>query len=300
MVDIISSNTDHTTSDIIEWLYSQKKPYRRFNNLLGYDGELVAVMDNENPKQKDNSIYFRKREHFEYVQSKEIKEFYEAETQRLINFLFSEGNYKKVIGRNFKEELNKLEILQTIQHYGIKIPRTIITNSKNELCRFLKKNKKIITKPLSECININVDGKLMGTYTKIVDTTFLINLPTQFHSSLFQQYIDKEFEIRIFYLNGKVYPMAIFSQDDKKTKVDFRNYNYDDPNRTVPYKLPYDLEQKLLRFMAEEKFEAASVDMVKCKITGEFYFLEVNPWGQFGMVSNPCNYYLEKKIAELL
>jgi hypothetical protein len=29
-------------------------------------------------------------------------------------------------------------------------------------------------------------------------------------------------------------------------------------------------------------------------------FLEVNPTGQYGMVSDPCNYYLDKKIAEYL
>jgi hypothetical protein len=33
---------------------------------------------------------------------------------------------------------------------------------------------------------------------------------------------------------------------------------------------------------------------------GDIYFLEVNPAGQFGMVSTPCNYYLEEKIAEVL
>jgi hypothetical protein len=33
---------------------------------------------------------------------------------------------------------------------------------------------------------------------------------------------------------------------------------------------------------------------------GEYVFLEVNPIGQFGMVSAPCNYNLEKKIAQYL
>jgi hypothetical protein len=33
---------------------------------------------------------------------------------------------------------------------------------------------------------------------------------------------------------------------------------------------------------------------------GREVFLEVNPVGQFGMVSRPCNYQLERKVAELL
>jgi hypothetical protein len=33
---------------------------------------------------------------------------------------------------------------------------------------------------------------------------------------------------------------------------------------------------------------------------GEYVFLEVNPTGQFGWVSDNCNYYLEEKIANHL
>ena len=34
---------------------------------------------------------------------------------------------------------------------------------------------------------------------------------------------------------GTFYSSAIFSQNDPKTSVDFRNYNKDKPNRTPPY-----------------------------------------------------------------
>ncbi len=42
-----------------------------------------------------------------------------------------------------------------------------------------------------------------------------------------------------------------------------------------------------------------SIDMI-VNTKNEFIFLEVNPVGQFGMVSEPCNYFLEKKVAEFL
>ncbi len=140
----------------------------------------------------------------------------------------------------------------------------------------------------------------MISYTKLVNKRFINSLPDIFPTMLFQQYIEKEYEIRIFYLDGKLYPMAIFSQSSDKTKVDFRNYDFNNPNRTVSCKLPKEVEEKLMAFMKDYKFDAASVDMVKCKNTGKHYFLEVNTHGQFGMVSEPCNYYLENKIAETL
>lgn len=33
---------------------------------------------------------------------------------------------------------------------------------------------------------------------------------------------------------------------------------------------------------------------------GDYYFLEVNPVGQYGMVEFPCNYKLNEKIAKYL
>ena len=34
--------------------------------------------------------------------------------------------------------------------------------------------------------------------------------------------------------------------------------------------------------------------------SGEYVFLEVNPSGQYDMISKPCNYHLDKAIATFL
>lgn len=93
--------------------------------------------------------------------------------------------------------------------------------------------------------------------------------------------------------------MAIFSQSDSRTSVDFRHYRPDKPNRRVPFDLPIDLENKLKQLMSIMNLESGSIDLI-CDNSNRYVFLEVNPVGQFGMISDPCNYYLEKKIAEYL
>lgn len=90
--------------------------------------------------------------------------------------------------------------------------------------------------------------------------------------------------------------MAIFSQNDSQTKIDFRNYNHSTPNRNVPYKLPEELEHKLTNLSKKIGINCGSIDMIVTK-NDDYIFLEINPIGQFGMVSNPCNYYLHEKIA---
>lgn len=111
--------------------------------------------------------------------------------------------------------------------------------------------------------------------------------------------IDKLFEVRVFYLAGEFYSMAIFSQEDTQTETDFRNYNLTDPNRTVPFILPDKIRQKLSLLMNKLDLNSGSIDIIVSKEL-KFYFLEINPIGQFGMVSYPCNYYLEKSFANIL
>jgi glutathione synthase/RimK-type ligase-like ATP-grasp enzyme len=93
--------------------------------------------------------------------------------------------------------------------------------------------------------------------------------------------------------------MSIFSQNDEQTKVDFRDYNIERPNRTVPYKLPKDIEDKLSLFMSRMELDTGSIDIIVTPDM-EYVFLEVNPVGQYGMTSLPCNYYLDEKIAKCL
>ena len=93
--------------------------------------------------------------------------------------------------------------------------------------------------------------------------------------------------------------MAIFSQKNEGTVVDFRKYTDGNPQRKVPYKLPKSEEKKLIALMEELDLNTGSIDII-VDINNNYIFLEVNPVGQFGMTSVPCNYYLERKIAKTL
>lgn len=75
--------------------------------------------------------------------------------------------------------------------------------------------------------------------------------------------------------------MAILSQNNPKTQIDFRNYDVDLPNRVVPFRLPDSLTQKLIKLMQRINLNTGSVDGLYS--SGDYYFLEINPVGQFGM-----------------
>ena len=124
-------------------------------------------------------------------------------------------------------------------------------------------------------------------------------MPNIFFPSLFQVEVKKDYELRIFYLRGDFYAMAIFSQEYEMARTDFRKYSGEKPLKCVPYSLPDEIKKKLKKLMDMLSLNTGSIDMI-VDTAQKYYFLEVNPSGQFGMTSEPCNYYLEKKIAQYL
>lgn len=51
--------------------------------------------------------------------------------------------------------------------------------------------------------------------------------------------------------------------------------------------------------MKKMNLDTGSIDMIVTPEL-EYVFLEVNPVGQYDMVSVPCNYHLHSKIAKIL
>ena len=54
-----------------------------------------------------------------------------------------------------------------------------------------------------------------------------------------------------------------------------------------------------IELMKSLNLDNGSIDFVKTN-DGKWVYLEINPVGQFGMVSEPCNYNLEREIAQEL
>jgi ATP-GRASP peptide maturase of grasp-with-spasm system len=245
--------------------------------------------------------------------SKEAFDFYEhlncspESKYALMNYLTKEFHlFYSVLSLSFNDlpwlnrpemsNLNKIQVLIIAKKCGLEIPSTIVTNTIN----LHHSSQQYITKSLTDCATIKEgDGKFYSMLSSLVDNKNIHKEGELIFPSLLQNYIEKDFEIRTFYLDGKCKSIAIFSQSDKQTQVDFRNYNDERPNRYVPYQLPNEMEKKLKRLMKALRLESGSIDIIKTK-NDRYIFLEVNPVGQYGWVSFYGNYNIEKDIADYL
>ena len=317
MVLIQTSDYDISTMDTIKWLVFFDEKFIRLNDttlikkLTYLDDKFIIELSNDFVI--DTSIlkgYWYRRGEYEYQwQNKKAnitsfdqyyEEYISQEYRSLGDFFtfFLKNKINCVGDSKTCQFVNKNNILITAKDLGILTPKFIITSSKTELIKFIK-DKFVITKPIHSSFLFENQGYSFPTYTELISEKHIKLAPETFKPTLFQEYIEKEIEIRTFYLKGKFYSMAIFSQNNNKTKVDFRVYCYDKPNRNIPFNLPKTLEKKLTQLMNRLEFESGSIDLIYSK-NKEFYFLEVNPIGQFGMVSVPCNYLLEKELAKHL
>src|SRR5205823_1525863 len=144
--------------------------------------------------------------------------------------------------------LNKLLVLCTAKEIGFSIPNYYITNHKEGIKRIFRQSPEFITKSISDGLYLfenTENNRGYFTYTEKLNKEITDHLPEQISPSFVQEKIDKKFELRIFFLEGKCYSMAILSQSDEQTKIDFRKYNEKKPNRNVPFKLPDEIDQKI-------------------------------------------------------
>lgn len=230
----------------------------------------------------------------------DIDRYINRELDVVVNYIHFLLSRRPHLAVSFTASMNKLVVNDLATGVGLQIPDYVIGTRKQDLGHFLQQhNDDCITKAISETFFIQVENGFVVSYTEPAHECDLAAYDEQMMPVLLQNKVDKQYELRIFYLDGICYSSAIFSQNDKQTQVDFRKYNYAKPNRTVPYTLPQTVADSIHRLMQQLKLKTGSIDMLVSK-KGEYVFLEVNPVGQFGMVSEPCNYFLEQKVAQYL
>jgi len=285
MVVIISDYNDVSTHEVADWLsyYNIEFDIFEFNDLINTKHATINVQR----KSLKASCSFWMRKH------SKIKESITSALE--ISLLLTEMENNNCFWLNSYNDafISKAKQLRIAKRIGLNIPNTIISGNRMDIGSFIE-NRKCIIKRI-DLLHKNSNDSNYVWYTQIIKN--VDSLPDGYF--IIQEYIEKEFEIRSFYLEGKFYSMAIFSQLDEQTKIDFRKYNYDNPNRTIPIKLPKDIEKKLNSLFKELKMNSGSVDLILNK-NEEYYFLEINPYGQFNMVSKPCNYYIEESISKKL
>lgn len=323
MVLIISYEEDHSTNEVIKYLHSFGVKYLRlgldqfihsFSITISEKIDIWLTIAGKKINLDDISCFWYRKHFIEITSQLKLnftsdeghldspyitKYIVEEELGSIREFLIHELLKKSHIGNPIETNGNKLIAFSVAKDVGLETPITYVSSNRNDLLNtFLRTNNLIVKSVEDGYFNIYKKTFVSAPY-HMVSSAHFENKEDELFPSCLQEYLDKKIEIRIFFLKDRFWSMAIFSQSDPQTRLDFRNYNKEKPNRMVPYSLPITVEQNLTKFMKKMQLDTGSIDMI-LTTDNRYIFLEVNPVGQYGMIADSCNHNLDKLIAKTL
>jgi hypothetical protein len=307
MIVIFSTQEDRSTHLVVEWLkyYGQNpilineiNPITDIKVNLVDRGEDFIIRTKGGQKIKSDEIkivwyrrglYFMQFQYTNLRKKTEFLDLYDhlkSEYSSLTQLLF-EILQKKTIGEFNMASPNKQILLMKAKNTGMKTPDTVICSSKKYSFKSQHINKNI-----TEILNYRT-GKSWFYNRTTIQKNYPVN---NFFPSLFQELIEKKYELRIFFFLDLFYSMITLPAGTGKLKVDIREITQKDNLQRFPFRLPKLFESKLKTFIKSTGYTTGSIDILIDE-KNDFYFLELNPVGQFNYVSAVCNYNIEKAIA---
>jgi MvdC family ATP-grasp ribosomal peptide maturase len=189
---------------------------------------------------------------------------------------------------------NKILQLKIAQKNNLTVPKTIFSNDSGKITKFFHENcnGKMVAK-LHGVISKSMGGENFLS-TNIIDENSLENIEDiEYCPMIFQPYVDKEYELRIVYLDGEFFTGKINNSENADWRIAQGNYFWSE------YDLPDPVKTNLTSMMQEMGLYIGAIDMIKSK-DGNYYFLEVNPQGEWGMLQKELHFPIAERIADNL
>lgn len=260
--------------------------------------EILIVNTDENEYSIENdilkSIYFRAPVFLRSFKSYSIEEqLHKSQWSSFIRNLivFDKAKWVNHPVSTYQAE-NKAFQLKTARNIGLSIPITSIGNSIDLACN---NTSDYIIKSLDTALFYE-DNKEFFTYSTRVDKGELRRLSLSEAPVIIQNYLNPKTDLRVTYVNGKCFPISITIDhkgiigDWRKNKKEILEYN----KVIIPSKVINQL--KLL--MQTLGLEFGGIDLA---IVGDtYYFIEVNPTGEWGWVEANTDYSIAKEIVDAL
>ncbi len=304
---IVSSSNDYTSDYIAIELEKRGAKFIRINyNQLSEiqyaysvnDGGLKVIFNEDDefflPKSKIKSVFFRApvfiRSNKTYLVEDQLKRSQSSAFVRNL-IVFDKAKWINHPVSIYKSE-NKLYQLEIAKKYGLKIPVTYVANC---FLENLDKNKSYAVKSLDTALFF--DGKQeYFTYTSIMSGSELTKSSLTDAPIILQDYIEDKIDIRATYIAGKVFPVTI-TNNGKKIEGDWRKT----PKENLVYlpcKLPKELTETLVRYMGDLALNFGGIDLAFSR--GDYYFIEVNPTGEWGWLVNTAKFPIAETIVDYM
>jgi len=189
---------------------------------------------------------------------------------------------------------NKLRQLKLAAEIGFLIPDTLVTNDAKEVRSWLNQlNGQAICKALyAPLIEEPAEDRF-------IFTSLLESLPDDFDESLrvapaiFQRAILPKIDYRVTVVGSRVLAVRVETSD---RALDWRTVK--DDVRFTLCDLPVTVQDRCRQYVNSSGLIFGAIDLVESE--GDFYFLEINPNGEWGWLERPYGVPISAALCDLL
>jgi glutathione synthase/RimK-type ligase-like ATP-grasp enzyme len=306
MILLVTNKRDITTDYIVRELRKRKIKYYRLNTeslatyecSIGYettdDWRIGSIKGSH-----VQSAYFRRPSPPEYTKSTEVSENEYLASEWMA---FLKSIYARLEGKWFNSPISialaedKPKQLLLAKEAGFSVPNGLITNVTNDIVQNVGQSGLII-KPVRQ-------GLIEGKQEKVIFTSRIPKVTTKHTSaishvpSIFQQEIIKKFDVRVTVVGKQIFPVAIYSQDVEQTRVDWRKGGKIDLRHQI-ITLPTSLAESCMELTSKLNLKFGAIDLV-CDQEDNYWFLEINPNGQWAWIENQTKLPIASAIVDEL
>ena len=305
---IISNSMDFTTDLICIELNKRNVKYVRLNRdmfnkyKIKVDIENISMFIGINEEEyiiSDKnlvSIYYRApvflRENFtKYINMEE--QLYRSQWMSFMRNLSIFENCRWVNNPNstFTAE-DKLLQLKKAKEIGFNIPNTLLVNSLDYLD--IKDEEQYVVKSL-DTVLLKHNNKESFAYTNIISGKELKKSRLDIAPIIFKKCISGKTDIRAKIIRNKIIPLKI-----EKNNIGI-NGDWRLEKENVEYsaiKLPEEIEKKCIKIVETFKLSFGGIDLVEKN--GKYYFIEINPTGEWAWLNEKSNSRIDKAICDYL
>lgn len=315
MILILSNKWDVTVDFVVRELQARDHPFLRINTEDLHDYKVTTEIPDfsihvENERTEIDvagevgAVWYRRPgQAFEFIKSEDqpwsegILEYIREQWRAWVQSLQAVDGVTWVNDplANLKME-SKIRQLRLASDLGFQIPETLITNvPDNVQSRYSKWDGEMVSKALSSPL---ITGKDLDKFV------FSVSLDEPPHGNdgleispvIFQEAIVPKRDYRVTVVEDKVLSVKVVGENRFEVPLDWRTEK--ENVEFVETDLPNRVEQLCREYVRRGNLKFGAIDLIERD--GEFFFLEINPNGEWGWLQKPWGIPIAENLSEVL
>jgi len=199
-------------------------------------------------------------------------------------------------GKNRDAECKILQ-LHVAQRIGLKIPRTCITSSQTDAIEFIESRRgRVVAKALSAPL-IEYPDQDYFIFTSVpCDISQVSPHELSIAPTIFQELLAPKTDYRVTVIGHDCFSVRIAASADSSVPLDWRTAK--EGLDFTPCTIPRSVSERCVKLVTELGLVFGAIDLAEAK--GDYYFLEINPNGEWGWLQTQARLPIAETLAEYL